>query len=149
MLSLLRHLLSPSAEQDQPPTEHDARIAACALFVELARADGEFSDEETQIILAMLSTEYGLSADDADALLAEARASADSSIDLWRFTSRLNDFYGTDEKLDIAEMLWRIVYADGRLDDHEHYLMGRLTGLLNLEHGRVMERKLRARDGAQ
>lgn len=146
MLSLIRRFLGAPEEDAPPPSEHDARIAACALFVELARADGEFSDDETRAILGMLSSEYGLSPADADALLQEARAEASRSIDLWRFTRRINEFYSTDEKLDIAEMLWRVVYADGKLDDHEHYLMGKLTNLLNLEHARVMERKLRARN---
>ncbi|MFT4976297.1 MAG: putative tellurite resistance protein B-like protein [Myxococcota bacterium] len=145
MLSLIRRFFG-STETSQPPTEHDAQIAVCALFVEMASIDGEFSRAETDQILSLLSQQPGLSAADAADLLELAQQEAQGSIDLWQFTRRINEFYSTEEKLDIAEMLWRIVYADGHLDDHEHYLMGRLTGLLNLEHAQVIERKLAARD---
>jgi len=130
-----------------PPSEHDARIATCALFVEIASIDQEFSAVEVDHILAQLQARYGLAAEDAALLLSEAKAEVARSIDLWQFTRLINEHYSTEEKLDIVEMLWQLVYADGHLDAHERYLMGKLTGLLNLEHSHVIERKLRARGG--
>ena len=146
MLALIsRFFCSPAP--DTPPSAHDLRVAACVLLVELARADGDFSAEEVQQILALLQAQHQLSEEEAEALLAEARAQSQESIDLWQFTRRLNDHCSTDEKLDIVEMLWRVVYADGRVDDHEHYLMGKLTRLLNLDHEQVFACKQRARAG--
>ena len=52
----------------QEPATHDVRIAACALFLEMAGIDGEFDASERERILIILKREYGLSDDLADAL---------------------------------------------------------------------------------
>lgn len=141
---LLRLLGRTEARADTPAME--PQVAACVLFVEMAAIDGEVADVEDIAIRAVLAEQLGLPADDVAALVQEARAQARKSIDLWRFTRRVNEHYSTSEKLDIVEALWRIVYADGRIDDHERHLMRKLTNLLNLEQQQVFERKCRVRD---
>lgn len=145
MLDFLRRVFG---EGKTPPTEHDVRLATCALFVELATIDGEFTDKEVDIILSFLREQYGIANDQAEALLAEARQEAAESIDIWKFTNQINEHYSTEDKLKIVELLWRIVFADDRMDDHEHYLMGRLVNLLRLEHGQVFKLKAAVRDGS-
>ena len=53
-------------------TEHDIRVATCALFVEIARIDKTFTEAEMETILSILKEKYGLSQEHADALIAEA-----------------------------------------------------------------------------
>ena len=53
-------------------TEHDIRVATCALFVEMARIDEKFTATEMETILSILKEKYGLSREHADALVAEA-----------------------------------------------------------------------------
>ena len=38
---------------------HDARVAACALFLEMAAMDGEFGDDEMDVILSALQDHHG------------------------------------------------------------------------------------------
>jgi uncharacterized tellurite resistance protein B-like protein len=121
----------------------DVRIAACALFLEMARVDGEFSDEERSRILGILEKEYGLSDRDALALIQATDRELEQSIDLWQFTKRINQRYSDEEKFGIIHMLWKIVYADGSLDKHERYLVQKLSGLLRLSHEELIEAKLR------
>ena len=40
---------------------HDIRVATCALLLEMANIDGEFSDAERDHLVAILGKEYGLS----------------------------------------------------------------------------------------
>jgi uncharacterized tellurite resistance protein B-like protein len=121
----------------------DVRIAACALFLEMARIDGEFSDEERSRVLAILKNEYRLSDGDALALVQATDQELEQSIDLWQFTKRINQRYSDEEKINIIQMLWKIVYADGTLDKHERYLVHKLSGLLRLSHEELIEAKLR------
>ena len=122
---------------------HDVRMASCALFLELAGIDGEFSSQERDRILALLKAEYGLSDDDIGALIAEAEQQLRGKIDLWRFTNLINQNYDEDEKIRVVELLWRIVYSDGRLDAHEDYLIHKLSGLLRLQHDQLIDAKLK------
>jgi uncharacterized tellurite resistance protein B-like protein len=50
-----------------------------------------------------------------------------------------------EEKLQIIENVWRIAYADGRLDKHEDYLVHKLATLLRLSHKQLIEAKLKAK----
>ena len=124
-------------------SEHDIRVATCALFVEIARIDNEFSDAEMETILSILKEKYGLSPEHADALIEEAEKELEKSVDLWQFTRRINENYSNEEKIEIIETLWQIVYVDGKMDEHEHYLMGKLQNLLNLTHDQLISAKLK------
>ena len=70
MMDLLRRPFGRRKPKDSPSTEkadlEDVRIAACALFLEMALADGEFSDAERSRILATLKNDYHLSDEDAE-----------------------------------------------------------------------------------
>ena len=124
-------------------TEHDIRVATCALFVEIARIDEKFTDAEMETILSILKEKYGLSPEHADALIAEAEKELDKSVDLWQFASLINDHYSNEEKIEIIETLWRIVYVDGKMDQYEHYLMNKLQTLLRLTHDQLITAKLK------
>ena len=124
-------------------SEHDIRVATCALFVEIARIDNEFNDAEMETILFILKEKYGLSQEHADALMAEAQRELEKSVDLWQFSNLINANYSTEEKIEIIETLWQIVYVDGKMDEHEHYLMGKLQNLLRLDHNQLITAKLK------
>lgn len=122
---------------------HDARVATCALFLEMAKIDETFSHDELAKILTILEDTYGLSAADADDLVAAAEQELRGSIDYWHFARLINENYSTAEKIDIIEMLWRIVYVDGKLDKYENHLMHKLANILRLSHEQLIEAKLK------
>ena len=123
--------------------EHDTRLAVCALCVEIARIDGTFSPQELEKVIAVLKEKYDLSAENIDALISEADKELAHSVDLWQFARLINENYTIYEKIDIIEMFWRIVYVDGKMDEHEHYLMNKLSNLLRLSHNQLIDAKLK------
>jgi uncharacterized tellurite resistance protein B-like protein len=123
--------------------EHDLRVATCALLLEMGRIDDSFTDAEMETILTVLKQKYGLSTAHAEALMAAADQELESSIDYWQFARLINENYSTEEKIGIIEMLWTIVFVDGRMDRHEHYLMNKLATLLRLTHEQLIEAKLK------
>ncbi len=58
-----------------------------------------------------------------------------NAIDHFHYTSQLSASYDTGQKMVLAEIMWGIVLADGRIADHEHYLTRKITNLLELEPG--------------
>ena len=121
---------------------HDVRLAACALFLEMARIDNEFDSNEREMILAILKDEYGLSEGHAKVLAEEAEKERKKSLDLWHFTELINRHFSREEKIHVVEMLWKIIYVDGKLDGHEDYLVHTLANMLNLSHEDLIETKL-------
>ncbi len=128
----------------RPGSEHDVRVATCALFLEMARIDERFTPTELNTVIGILKEKYGLSVEHAEALLAEADKNLKESIDYWHFTNLINENYSTAEKLEIIEMLWCIVFVDGRMDKYENYLMHKLADLLRLSHNQLIDAKLKA-----
>lgn len=124
-------------------TEHDIRVATCALFVEIARIDEKFTEAEMNSIVSILKERYSLSSEHADALIAEAERELEKSVDLWQFARLINENYSNEEKIKIIETLWRIVYVDGKMDQYEHYLMNKLQNLLRLSHHQLITAKLK------
>ena len=124
-------------------TEHDIRVATCALFLELARIDEKFTEAEMNSIVSILKEKYSLSSEHADALIAEAERELEKSVDLWQFARLINENYSNEEKIKIIETLWRIVYVDGKMDQYEHYLMNKLQNLLRLSHHQLIAAKLK------
>jgi len=147
MIDSLKRFFSKTTMDDSGDanrkTEHDIRVATCALFLEMARIDKSFTEEETDMILSILKEKFGLSEAHADALLAAADAELKGSIDYWQFAREINENYSTDEKIEIVETLWRIVYVDGKMDKYEDYLIHKLSNLLRLSHNQLIDAKLK------
>ena len=131
-----------SSDPDQI-AEHDIRVATCALFLEMARIDELFTQEETATILSILRDKYGLSQEHSDALMTAAAEELKDSIDYWQFARLINENYSTEEKIEIIETLWRIVYVDGKLDKYEDHLIHKLSTLLRLSHDQLIHAKLK------
>ena len=147
MLDVVKRFFSKVTEDDSKvineQRKHDTRVATCALLVEMARIDETFTQAEMDAILSILKEKYGLSREHADALIAEADKALDESVDLWQFAKRINEYYSNEEKIEIIETLWRIVYVDGKMDKYEHYLMNKLATLLRLSHEQLIDAKLK------
>ena len=123
--------------------EHDLCVAICALFLEMAKIDGEFTAVEMATILSILKEKYGLSDEYADAIIEEADRELTESVDDWRFAQLINENYTSEEKVEIIELLWRIIYLDGKLDQHENYLIHKVSNLLRLPHKELIDAKLK------
>ncbi|HEB71794.1 MAG TPA: TerB family tellurite resistance protein [Nitrospirae bacterium] len=125
--------------------EYDLRVATCAVMLEIANIDGNFSEAERKRIVSFLESNFGLSGEIASELIEKAGEKLESSIDLWGFTNRINENYKREEKIRLIEMIWEIVFTDDYMDKHEDYLMKKLGKLLRLSHQDIMEAKMKAK----
>ncbi|MDY6837646.1 MAG: TerB family tellurite resistance protein [Thermodesulfobacteriota bacterium] len=123
----------------------DIHVAICALFLEMAHIDGEFSDSELEEMIGLLKRHYHLSDLHVTELVEASKCQLAESIDLWQFTNLINQNYSRQEKIQIIEMVWQLVFADEKLDKHEDYLMHKLAKLLRLTHKELIDAKLKGK----
>jgi uncharacterized tellurite resistance protein B-like protein len=142
---LFSEKMQPIKEENQP-RQDNISIATCALLLEMAHADSEFSSEEKKQILSTLVESFNLAEKDAKDLLELAEQERKESLDLWQFTNLINENYSRENKLKIVETLWKVIYIDGKVDQHEDYLIRKLTNLLNLQHEDMITAKLKIRE---
>ncbi|HAD47515.1 MAG: hypothetical protein CMF12_14230 [Idiomarina sp.] len=147
MLKKLQQLLQ--THLSQPEKDDSITIAgldqsqslSLILMVEIALADGEFSDDERALVSNDLQNEYGLNADQAEPAITAAEAEVKHAASLQHFTAPLKDLPYQD-KVDLLANLWRLAYADSKLDPHEESMLRKLADLLYISHADYIKTKL-------
>lgn len=148
MISALRRFLEHRLGDDSDPVEDERRIqlATAALFAEAMRIDGETAPVERDAARDAIVDRLGLSPDEAGELLEAAREDVRTANDYFQFTSVLNRHFTQEQKIAVIERMWRVAYADERLDAHELHLMHRIADLLHVPHHDSMAAKMRAKE---
>ena len=106
------------------------QIAISTLMIQTAVYDGIFDEQEKTKILELIKKYFNLNEDQKLALFKIAMKVKDDSNDMQQFTRVLNDNLSEEEKLNIIEMLWKIIISDGHIDDYENALIRKISGLL-------------------
>lgn len=144
MLDAIRTLFERSPAEAQTPSAEPLHVAACALLLDIAHADGEFTIAERRHLEEVLARHFGLSAEDGQRVLAIAEHARSESVDHFQFTRVLQSSYDLGQKMVLAEVMWGLVLADGRIADHEAYLTRKICNLLELEPAYLSMAKARA-----
>ena len=135
MFEAIRAIMSGrvSGETDDTPAGVDpVQVAACALLLDIAYADGEFTAAERAHLEEVLARHFGLDAQSGGQLLAIAHEERRRAVDHFRFTSVLLRSYDIGQKMVLAEVMWGLVLADGQVSEHEQYLARKISNLLDL-----------------
>ncbi len=146
MISKLESIVNKYLKE--PVSIHDDRneqimISTAVLFLEMAYADFEISDEEESRLKEILQELFDLDEDEIDELLETARESRSHRQDIWMFTDVVKSYFNRNQKRRILENLWRLIFADGHIDRYEDALIRKITNLIGLEHGDMIQAKLK------
>ena len=151
MLDALKALLARRATPeaiDSAGRSNGLQVAACALLLEVAHADREFTEDERRHIEDVVMRHFDLDAANARDLMAVADEARRESVDLHQFTSLVTRHYDEGQRIVLAELMWRVIHADGRLSEHEAQLARKLASLLDLRPGYLAEARRRAEESA-
>ncbi len=118
------------------------QVATCALLLEMAHADNEFSTEEKEHIVKTIKRHFSLSEEATDKLIELSERERKASIDLWQFAQLIRNNYSIEQKIELIELIWKVIYVDGILDKHEDYLVHKLAKLLGLDHKQLIDAKM-------
>ena len=136
MLETLRQFIadvvSPGARETQAFDETGERLAATALMIHVISLDGEPSEVERAKLHSLLETRFGLDPGSAEKLIAAATLAEGDAVDLYQFTSVLMRAVDEEGRLRIIEMMWELVYADGRVSEFEENVLWRAADLLGV-----------------
>ena len=122
------------------------QVATGVILLEVAKSHDEVSRVEKMTVAAILKTRFDLPDEAVGELLEIAKKSREDSVDLWEFTNLINEHYSKDEKREILEEAWRVIFADDKLDMYEDHFIHKLGKLLRLEHHDLIAAKLKIKD---
>jgi uncharacterized tellurite resistance protein B-like protein len=135
MFEVFKKFVSDLADGETHPgqfADNDYRLSAAALLIHAAAIDGAISDLERERLHAVIQRWFDLDEAATDELVRKATAVEERSIDLYHFTSQLGRTLDEDGRRRVIEMMWEIVYADGRVSEFEDNLIWRAADLLGV-----------------
>lgn len=139
----------PPDDRRAATDEHAVGVAAAVMLVEVLRAEPGVRAEERRVAVEALRAQFGLSDDELGQLMALAERTAETAIDYFTFSSRINAAFDDARKIRLIEQMWRVAYADGRIGGEENLVMRKFADLLYIHPGAYANAKMRAKAAAQ
>ncbi|MBI5322612.1 TerB family tellurite resistance protein [Bradyrhizobium sp.] len=124
-------IVSPDAMQ-RVFDETDYRLAATALLIHIVSLDGEPTAMEKRKLHSLIETSFKLDPGTADRLIASATRAESDAVDLYRFTSVIMREVDEAVRRRIVEMMWEMVFADGKVTEFEDNVLWRAAELLGI-----------------
>ena len=146
MFESFKNFVAEFVDGDKHPSqfgEDDYRLAAVALLVHAAAINGDMSQSERDKLHAVVKRRFALDDASTDELIDKATLAEHESVDLFHFTSLLNRTLDEEGRARVIEMMWEIVYADGRRDELEDNLLWRAADLLGVSQRQRIELRQR------
>ncbi len=135
MLDEIKRLFAALSDDDDRSGRLDAgdyRVAAASLLVHVAMLDGELSAPERQLLRQLLQAQFTLTDALADEVIEVAVTADREAVDFYRFTSLLMRKLDETDRLRLVEMLWEMVYVDGKVSEFEDNTIWRVADLLGV-----------------
>ncbi len=146
MLEKLREFIAEVVSPGVQPQQFDDtgyRLAATALLIHVISLDGEPSAIEKSKLHSLIETRFGLDPGSADKLIAAATLVEGEAVDLYHFTSVIMRAVDEAGRIRIVEMMWELVFADGKVSEFEENVVWRAADLLGVSARDRIELKRR------
>ena len=133
-----------SHKEDEDVYNGEDIQAVIVLLIEASQIDGDSGPEEINHIKNLLMKKFNFTKNEADDNIKKALADNETRIELFSQIKILLNEMDHKERIDVIEMMWGVILADGVIDDFEANLMRRMNGLLYISGIESAEAKERA-----
>ncbi len=146
MLRALKSLLEDRPAQDLPGHERKhLHVAVASLLHEATRVDLTQAAGEHAAAEHALTDLFGLPASEAAGILVEGGNRAKHLTSYFAPVSVIKRDLSLERRVRLIEHLWRVAYADGRLDPYEDHYVRKIAHLLYVSNTQSMMARNRAR----
>ncbi|MEM9331755.1 MAG: TerB family tellurite resistance protein [Pseudomonadota bacterium] len=135
MFDIIKKFVSDLTEADEPAEFVHSRmqLAEAALMYHVIAVDGIIREDEKKRMAEVLSEHFELDDQEIKNLTRDARDAENEAIDLYKFTSVLKNALSIEERNQIIENLWEMVFADGVVHELEDNVVWRVAELLGVD----------------
>ena len=148
MIDDIRNFFADKLNPPEDASEEEHRLsiqyATAALLIEVAKSDFDQDEMERGLIFAMLKDTFELRESQLNELVSLADKATQDAHDIYQFTQLVDDAYSYEDKTQLITNLWRVAFADGRIDRYEDHFIRKVCGLLHVAHPDFIKAKLTA-----
>ena len=127
------------SEKEKPNFEIE--LTAAVLAYELARSDGEITEEELSLLMSEIQKIAKKVGKSEKEILKIIEVYSKDSVSFYEFVEDINENYSKQEKLDLLYFMWKMAYADNKLDVDEEKLIRRMANLIKIKDIEVLKLK--------
>ena len=143
MLNLFKKKI-PEKELTIPVFE--VELIGSVLAYEIARSDGEISDDEATLLLGEIKKISEKVGKDEKEILKLIETYSSDSVSFYEFIEDINKHFTKEDKILLISFLWDVAYADSNLDVDEERLVRRIADLIRIKDMDVLKLKDRAKN---
>tara|TARA_B100000780_G_C20994615_1_gene397822 strand:- start:42 stop:473 length:432 start_codon:yes stop_codon:yes gene_type:complete len=143
MFSLFKKKIEPDKKLK---SSFEIELVGSVLAYEIARSDGEITDEESNLLLGevkKISEKVGKEEVD---ILKLIEIYSNDSVSFYEFIEDINKYFSKEDKILLISFLWDVAYADSNLDVDEERLIRRIADLIRIKDLEVLKLKDRAKN---
>ena len=128
-------------EVNKKEASFEVELTATVLAYEIARSDGDISDDELLVLMEEIEKIAIKVGKDKSEILKIVEDYSKDSTSFFEFIEDINKNYEKDKKLSLLRFMWKTAYADGRLDVDEERLVRRVADLIKIKDIEVLKLK--------
>tara|TARA_Y100000768_G_scaffold380151_1_gene356857 strand:- start:2374 stop:2814 length:441 start_codon:yes stop_codon:yes gene_type:complete len=132
---------NPVKEDSNVTVNFEIELTASVLAYEIARSDGEITDKELAVLMNEIEKIANKVGKSNEELLKIIEIYSKDSISFHEFVEDINNNYTKQQKLDLLKFMWKMAYADKRLDVDEERLIRRMADLIKIKDIEVLKLK--------
>ena len=122
-------------------SEFEVELIASVLAYEIARSDGEITEDESNLLLEEIKKISIKVGKDEKEIYKLIEMYSDNSVSFYEFIEDINVNFLKEEKLTLLKFLWDVAYADSKLDIDEERLIRRIADLIRIKDIEVLKLK--------
>ncbi len=127
------------------PTSKDLMVATVAVLLNMGHSDHSLGDDEFKAIMSSLNHEFDLSDDEAGHIVDIADILRQNKEKAGAIARIIKDGFSMEQRELVLSMLWKVVLADGVVEDFEVKYASNIREQLGLS----LESSIRARKNAE
>ena len=131
-------------EQDDQEYLDEDIYAVLSLLIEASKIDGVINNEELELIKSILVNKFHLDSSKAEKSINFVINKSEEKVEIYSDIKVILDNMDHKERVSVVEMLWKIILADGEIDQYEANLISRICGLLHINGPESSEAKKKA-----
>jgi uncharacterized tellurite resistance protein B-like protein len=128
---------SSPADDALEALETDERLAAAALLVHVARADGDLAEAERDRLLGLLQSHFGLTPEQCKRFFERADEADLATDDVASLVELMGHDVDPAERRRLLGMAYVVASADGRLHEFEDDLIWRIGRLFGFDDAEI------------
>ena len=128
-------------EENTKNTSFEIELTAAVLAYEIARSDGVISEDELLVLMEEIEIIAEKVGKDKLEILKIIEIYSQDSVSFHEFIEDINKNYSNEQKHSLLKFMWKIAYADGKLDVDEERLVRRVADLIKIKDIEVLKLK--------